>query len=92
MDLLALGMVMKRDTQRSPALICASFAARAAAKMVWQQRFSPLGGPIEYVFDAWAMTTSAGLTRHSDPVRGRETQSRRASDLLEGRDVLESRF
>jgi hypothetical protein len=31
MHLLALGMVMKRDTQRSPALICASFAARAAA-------------------------------------------------------------
>jgi hypothetical protein len=35
-----LGEVMKRDTQRSPALNCASFAARAAAKMVGSQRLS----------------------------------------------------
>ena len=86
---------MKRDTQRSPALICASFAARAAAGEAANGSLHELGMDCLY-----------GVTRHSDPIHGRETLScrvnRRASrdrkpispatDLLVGRHVLESRF
>jgi hypothetical protein len=36
-------------------LICASFAARAAAKMVRQPAVLSIGGLIEYVFDAGGM-------------------------------------
>ena len=86
------GMAVKRDTQRSPALICASFAARAAAKMVWQPAVLFIGDLIKYVLDAVGHGLLRGLARHSDPIRGRETQISPASDLLEGRDVLESRF
>jgi hypothetical protein len=68
MHLLALGMVMKRDTQRSPALICASFAARAAAKMVGQPAVLFIGDLIKYVLDAVGHGLPLrGLTGHSDP-------------------------
>jgi hypothetical protein len=55
MHLLALGMVMKRDTQESLALICTSFAARAAAKMVRQPAVLFIDGLIKYVFDEGGM-------------------------------------
>ena len=54
MHLLALGMVMKRETQRSPALICASFAARAAAGEAANGSLHKLG--MDYLYGALHVT------------------------------------
>ena len=80
---------MKRDTQRSPALICASFAARAAAKMVKAASGSLhrwLNRVCIRCSGAWTTSTGPYTAQRSDPIRGRERYL--AESIAELREIV----
>ena len=84
---MALGMVMKRDTQRSPALICASFAVRTAAKMVWQPAVLSISGLIDYVFDAGEPWNYLDEALHGTAIRCAAEKRNLAESIAELREI-----